>query len=330
MMISIIIPVYNIEKWLGECLGSIAAQEWGEWEAICVDDGSSDGSAAILDEWGKKDERFRVFHKENGGVASARNFGIEQAKGEYLWFVDGDDVVPAGALGLVAKAIENAGGCDILMLNCRRFRDGSACEFKVNAKNDSIRIDNLMACEQLDRFAFYADGLVAWNGVYRREKYGMQRFRGYRNGEDSLWGFEALVSAEKIAYLDEPVYAYRNRAESATNTDYTAQLKSHFDVACEMMELAKEKGLSLAYIGETERLMRKKAMGTCAWMANRIGRRGVGIWREGAERLFGEKIEMGDARLWATVILPGWVKFEILHLPGVMTVWRGVRKVFGG
>ena len=91
--ISIIIPVYNVERFLHTCLDSILAQSFTDWEAILVDDGGKDRSGVICDEYCKKDERFRVFHRENHGVSASRNFGIKQARGMYLCFVDSDDYI---------------------------------------------------------------------------------------------------------------------------------------------------------------------------------------------------------------------------------------------
>ena len=91
--ISIIVPVYNVEKYLRRCLDSILAQTFTDFECICIDDGSSDGSGKILDEYAEKDFRFVVIHKDNGGVSSARNAGLDVARGEWLAFVDSDDWV---------------------------------------------------------------------------------------------------------------------------------------------------------------------------------------------------------------------------------------------
>ena len=90
---SIIIPVYNSEKALRRCLDSILAQTMTDYECLLIDDGSTDSSGRICDEYAAKDERFRVFHKENGGVSSARNVGLDNAKGEWITFVDSDDSV---------------------------------------------------------------------------------------------------------------------------------------------------------------------------------------------------------------------------------------------
>ena len=95
---SIIIPVYNVEPYLRECLDSVLVQTFPDWECLCVDDGSIDDSGAILDEYAQKDPRFRVFHKRNAGVSSARNLALDNVKGEWVVFLDGDDVFEKNTL----------------------------------------------------------------------------------------------------------------------------------------------------------------------------------------------------------------------------------------
>ena len=105
-LISIIIPVYNVERYLPECLDSLLAQTYQNFELLCVNDGSSDSSQSILEQYARKDSRVRVFCKKNGGVSSARNFGLEQAKGEYIGFVDSDDFVLPRFLERMQQAMD--------------------------------------------------------------------------------------------------------------------------------------------------------------------------------------------------------------------------------
>lgn len=103
-LISIIIPVYNVERHLKRCLDSISTQSNHDWEAILVDDGSTDSSGSICDEYAARDTRFRVFHKPNGGVSTARNLGIDNARGQWIWFVDSDDWIAENALSIIADS----------------------------------------------------------------------------------------------------------------------------------------------------------------------------------------------------------------------------------
>ena len=97
--ISVIVPVYNVEKYLRRCIDSILAQTFSDFELLLIDDGSKDSSGEICEEYAGKDARIRVFHRQNGGVSTARNLGIDKAKGEWIYFVDSDDVVLPSALG---------------------------------------------------------------------------------------------------------------------------------------------------------------------------------------------------------------------------------------
>ena len=108
-LISIIVPVYNAEPYLDNCLDSIAAQTWENLEVWLVDDGSTDGSEALCDEYAVQDARVRVLHKKNGGLSDARNAGVNAAKGEYLSFVDGDDWVSPYYIENLYRALEQAG-----------------------------------------------------------------------------------------------------------------------------------------------------------------------------------------------------------------------------
>ena len=105
---SIIIPVFNVAPYLRECLDSVLSQTFTDWEAICVDDGSTDGSGAILDEYAAKDKRFRVVHKENEGVSVARNVGLDLANGEYILFLDSDDTFESYAFYIMHRILDKS------------------------------------------------------------------------------------------------------------------------------------------------------------------------------------------------------------------------------
>lgn len=122
---SIVIPVYNVAPYLHACLDSVLAQTFTEWEAICVDDGSTDGSEAILDEYATKDSRFKVIHQKNAGVSVARQRGMEEAKGRYLVWADSDDRMDSGFLECFHSASES-GGYDFIWCDCYEEKDGAA------------------------------------------------------------------------------------------------------------------------------------------------------------------------------------------------------------
>ena len=112
---SIVIPVYNVSPYLRECLDSVLAQTFTHWEVICVDDGSTDGSGAILDEYTAKDVRFKVIHQKNEGVSAARNKALDMAMGEWFLFLDGDDVFRQDALDILSQ-YANSNSCDGILI----------------------------------------------------------------------------------------------------------------------------------------------------------------------------------------------------------------------
>ena len=131
MFFSIIIPVYNVEAYLQDCLESVLRQSFPDWEAICVNDGSTDVSLAILEEYAAKDSRFRIFSQVNGGLSSARNAGLKVAKGNYVLFLDSDDWLEKNALEVLAGRVD---GEDMLCFSGRRFFETEGIYHKAREK----------------------------------------------------------------------------------------------------------------------------------------------------------------------------------------------------
>lgn len=114
MLLTIIIPVYNVRFTLARCVRSVVSQSFEDWEMLLVDDGSTDGSGLLAEELTREDERISVFHKENGGLSDARNYGMERARGEYITFVDSDDELAAGTLQPLVQMLHDNPACDVL------------------------------------------------------------------------------------------------------------------------------------------------------------------------------------------------------------------------
>lgn len=124
-LISVIVPVYNVEEYLKQCLDSILEQTFSNYEVILVNDGSTDSSGLICQEYAEKDSRIRYFEKENGGLSDARNYGIEQAQGEYLTFVDSDDFLDKMHLNVLYTALVN-NNVDISIVNYANYQTSNA------------------------------------------------------------------------------------------------------------------------------------------------------------------------------------------------------------
>ena len=134
--ISIIVPVYNVEQYLQSCIDSIITQTYTDWELLLVDDGSPDRSGEICDEYAKKDNRIRVFHKRNGGVSSARNLGLDKAQGEWVTFIDADDYILSDFIKGLYKPIENGVSVDFVHGVCCNVKHGEIVS--VNQSYDGL------------------------------------------------------------------------------------------------------------------------------------------------------------------------------------------------
>ena len=209
---SIVIPVYNVAPYLRECLDSVLAQTFGDWEAICVDDGSTDGSSAILDEYAAKDLRFKVIHQKNAGVSAARNLALEQMSGEWFLFLDGDDVLLADGLETFI-GIAGKDTCDGILVHPYRLAWGGA-EIPSRKKIASTVLVQDATKEDLVLGPFAANGLCI-SRIYRKERFAHLRFPvGVKMAEDVLFWFDALCIPARWTILNAEYYLYRQRPNS--------------------------------------------------------------------------------------------------------------------
>lgn len=232
---SVIVPVYNVETYLRECLDSVLNQSFSDWEAICVDDGSTDASAAVLDEFVSKDPRFRSITKPNGGLSSTRNEGIAASCGEYLLFLDGDDWLEPGALETLVECLDDE---DMLCFSGRRFFEDTHCFHSADtltAKSYRTGMDyyNENALEQRD-FAFVCVVLRAYKRAFLMGN-GL-RFKEGLFHEDNLFTPTACYYANHVKVINACLYNYRVRSNSITSTNDLKHL-------CDLMKIANELAL---------------------------------------------------------------------------------------
>lgn len=206
MKFSIIIPVYNVAPYVRACLESVLAQRYEDWEVICVDDGSTDGSGDILDEYAVADSQIKVIHQGNAGVSSARNLALLKAIGDWILFLDADDVVSPEWLSEIEQMIQRIAGADII-----RF---GMTEFTQVPKFDGGTGDTREVClgKVLGQDAFTWN---FWRQAYRRGLVHGLLFPSYVIGEDLVYSYSAVFRAHKIGILDRPLYGYRLRPGSA-------------------------------------------------------------------------------------------------------------------
>lgn len=224
-MVSIIIPCYNVESFIDECIGSVVLQSFKDIEVIAVDDGSTDGTGAILDSWAQRDSRIKVFHTKNFGRSAARNLGIEKSSGEYLNFIDSDDFVKPEYVATLFKALtendadfsETSYYCNVLETDDIKYYPA------VKEKEIYNGYSQFVEDVYLDKGKmFFINGITITSKLYKRELFDEIRFPEGRIVED-CWVFpEILIKCHKIAVLPDCLYFYRQRGNSTTR-----ELTSH-------------------------------------------------------------------------------------------------------
>lgn len=203
MKVSVVIPVYNAERFLRFPLDSVLAQTHSDWECICVDDGSTDGSGAVLDEYAAKDARFRVVHKANGGEGSARNAGLDLATGELVAFLDADDAWHPESLRLFSAARERT-GADVIRYGWRYV--GSHSEAFEPLPPEKVRIEQVdFTLRRESTIRFCALGAAT---VVARAACGDIRFSPLTQGADLVYVLDCLLRSRKVAYVDAPLLHY--------------------------------------------------------------------------------------------------------------------------
>ena len=225
MKFSIIIPIYRVEDYLPACVESVLNQTVSDYEVILVDDGSPDGCGAICDAYARKDPRFRVIHKENGGLSSARNAGLEMARGKYIYFLDSDDTIAPDLLETAETYMDQ--GIDLLAFRYRYLRNDCLQE-----PGKEILTGEFILTEEQEKLKFLEQVLIpckigweAWSRVFVREKienYGL-RFEDNRKifAEDLYFSLCYLAHADRIFCLNQCLYHYRVRDDSIMGMQHT-------------------------------------------------------------------------------------------------------------
>lgn len=238
-LISIIVPVYNAEKYLRKCIDSIVNQTYTNLEIILVDDGSPDNSGAICDEYAKNDSRIKVIHKPNGGLSSARNAGLDLSSGEYLTFIDSDDYIELDTVEQVVKTLLDR-EVEVVLIR----------EKQVNENGETTKIvgetptDTIFYKEK----EFLADLILAKqiNGAcdkfYKRELLNGLRFEENKHhGEDMLFNVCYLEKVNTVGYVDSIKYSYVANQNSITHSKFNSHSVDSLYFKDKVYEIAKEK-----------------------------------------------------------------------------------------
>ena len=238
MKFSIIVPVYNVEQYLEQCLESLQAQDFADFEVICVNDGSTDRSREILPAWASKMPQIRLIDRENGGLSAARNTGLETATGDYVVFVDSDDWVEPTMLSRLA---EEAHGEDMICFACRKS-DNGATDTLIPEQNDGWSYYNRHALEHRE-----VPFVCVWQRCYRREFLEENNLR-FREGilhEDNEFTPRACLKSKRVKVIPNVLYNYRIRSGSIMTTRGLRSKESLITIGNELSELfAKEHGIN--------------------------------------------------------------------------------------
>ena len=227
ILVSVVVPVYNVESYVRECIDSLIRQTHTNIEIILIDDGSTDNSGLICEEYAADDARIKVFHKENGGLSSARNSGIAIMSGEYCCFVDSDDMVADSYIERLLHAAEESCS-DITACSYTREID------ELGDKNlqDNIEVDPHKALEFI--FSEKTMTTSAWGKLYRTELWSSIRFPEGYIYEDYATIYKIILKANKITIIPWKLVYYRPNPQSITGTQFYPKRMQYFEITEEL------------------------------------------------------------------------------------------------
>lgn len=232
-LVSIIIPCYNVEKYVEECINSVLAQDYKKWECIIINDGSRDNTLEIITHFKSKESRIRVITQENLGLSATRNKGIDHANGEFLFFLDADDILSTNAISTLVSSSQNNDIITGIIIEST-FSTGTIFKASqlLHPKEGTITFENNQF-EVLRRTMDKGLTPVAQNRLYRKEFIDKNTIR-FKSGilhEDELWFFETMLLAKNVKFIDSETYFYRvDNVDSITKNVGDRNLESYIQV----------------------------------------------------------------------------------------------------
>lgn len=303
MKLSIIVPVYNVKDWLGETVNSVLAQTYRDFELILVDDGATDGSGALCDAFRLADSRVRVIHQENGGVSAARNAGLDAATGEFIGWVDSDDIVEKDMFQRM-MALAQCHGADIVQ--CCHDR---ALELNGAERNDAVTVmDGPGFVRRIfsKKQGMYTNQVALWSKIYRRELWEGIRFPEGMVYEDEMRTYQVCLKAKKLVETEDILYHYVKRENSIITGETPKKM------------LDKQKALldRLEYLPKQLPDLEKDCAGSFCWFSQYILCR---MYEQGAAA----ELEQGVQTLLAQKkrLAPWLSRYEKLYLPLLRWKW---------
>ena len=246
--LSIIIPIYNVGDYISECLDSILHQSFKDLEVICVNDGSTDNSLDILNRYKESDNRVIIIDKANEGSGVARNYGLGVARGEYVYFVDADDILIDNALQIIVDTAD-AKKTDILIFGAYSYYDGKKKNGGYSANKLPWKYLNKVFSAQDIKRSIFKFPSTAWTKLYRRDFLVKNniKFQEIRAGQDQLLFFHSMIKAQRIALLPKNLYCYRKNRSGAITASKKKQNYSPIYVFSAIEKLLRDEGVFEEY-----------------------------------------------------------------------------------
>ena len=251
--LTIIVAIYNVEDYLDRCLSSLRDQTVRDYEVLCVNDGSTDGSRDIIMKYVNSDSRFKVLDKDNGGLSDARNFGLERCDSEYVGFIDGDDFVEKDYVEKAMNRIREDGS-DMVVFAFKQYYLENGTE-----ETASLRIpEGVYSLRDRKELLAYTPN-AAWNKIYKTALFkdnGIEYPFGYRH-QDLGTTAKLMLKSDRISYLNEPLYNYLVDRPNNITTQIDKKLYHIIDMSREIMDYYKQEGVFEEYVDEFEYLIRR-------------------------------------------------------------------------
>lgn len=223
--ISVVMPIYNVEKYLNECLSSIVEQTFPDIEIICINDGSTDGSPEILEKWSNQDSRIIVYHRNNSGISCSRNFGASKAKGEYIFFIDSDDYLVKNAFDLLySEALSH--NLDVLYFDAELFCDETdlyenfkqRCNYYIrNSEYNGVTSGSFLFSEMINNNDYKVVVFLQFIKLSYYKRKNLFFYEGIIH-EDILFSFLCIIQADRVKYIKKILYKKRFRKLSIMTT----------------------------------------------------------------------------------------------------------------
>ena len=217
-LVSIIMPVYNSEKYISEAIESVCNQSYENWELLIVNDGSTDHSSKIIDKYSQKDFRIKVFHRKNEGVSAARNFALDKIYGEYVTFIDSDDVYHVDRVKRILQVFEQHTSCDIVFSRHKEFVGELNRKEEIGSKEIVVSDDNI-----LEKFISDLKSHYMCNTMVKAQIAKKERFASIRFSEDFCYIRDCVLHCQEMAVLDEVLYFYRRDNENAMTSHFFSE-----------------------------------------------------------------------------------------------------------